>query len=162
MARKVRDKALDTRAERTKLKARGNPYWRALDPGAHLGYRRIAGKAGAWTLRTYVKGRPENPYDVEVIGIADDMSDANGADVLNFYQAQERARARRDERSRSAAGVAGPLTVAKAMEHYLVFLEGQAQVGSRCRLPLRGIHQRAARRYRSSCPQGATDTQLAF
>ena len=123
MARKVRDKALDTRAERGKLKARGNPYWRALDPGAHLGYRRIAGKAGAWTLRTYVKGRPENPYDVEVIGIADDMSDANGADVLNFYQAQERARARRDERSRSAAGAAGPLTVAKAMEHYLVFLE---------------------------------------
>jgi integrase len=123
MARKVRDKALDTRAERTKLKARGNPYWRALDPGAHLGYRRIAGKAGTWTLRTYVKGRPENPYDVEVIGIADDMSDANGADVLNFYQAQERARARRDERSRSAAGAAGPLTVAKAMEHYLVFLE---------------------------------------
>ena len=46
MARKVRDKALDTRAERGKLKARGNPYWRALDPGAHLGYRRIAGKAG--------------------------------------------------------------------------------------------------------------------
>ena len=39
---------------------------------------------------------------------------------------------------------------------------GQAQVGSGCWLPLRGIHQKAARWYRSLGAQGATDTQLAF
>jgi integrase len=126
MPRKVRDQSLDTRTARLKLKARGRPYWCALDRGTHLGYRRLAGKAGSWTLRTYVPGRPDNPYDLEVIGSADDLSDANGADVLDFYQAQDKARKLRDQRSRSAAGIKdGPYTVDHAMEEYLRFLENK-------------------------------------
>ena len=126
MARKVRDKELDTRTSRFKLKAQGLPHYRTIDPGLHLGYRRLRGGAGTWVVR-YYKGRPAgtvgSPYVTEAIASADDFSDANGVDVLTFAQAQGRARAQRDERSRSAAGVVGPLTVAKAMEHYLVFLE---------------------------------------
>ena len=40
MARTVKDTNLQTREAREGLKARHNPYWRTLDPGAHLGYRK--------------------------------------------------------------------------------------------------------------------------
>src|SRR5262245_38902459 len=123
MARRVRDANLDTRAGRSKLTARKNPYWRTLDKGCHIGYRRIVGKAGSWTLRVYVPGRTQNPYDLTVIGAADDLSDANGADVLSFYQAQDKARKLRDDRSKSAAGISnGPYTVSKALEDYFAYL----------------------------------------
>src|SRR5262245_49816098 len=127
MASKVRDTALDTRTSRSKLKPHKNHYWRMLDKGTHLGYRRIAGKPGSWTLRTYVAGRPANPYDTVVIGIADDLSDANGADVLSFYQAQTKAREIRDQGSKTAHGIAGPYIVAKALEEYFMFLRGEGR-----------------------------------
>src|SRR5262245_37646184 len=127
MARKVRDAALDTRTSRSKLKPHKNPYWRMLDKGTHLGYRRIGGKPGSWTLRVYVPGRPANPYDLSVIGIADDLSDANGADVLSFSQAQNRARALRDDRSKSAAGIRGPYTVSRVLADYFNFLRGEGR-----------------------------------
>src|SRR6516164_9305120 len=40
MARKVRDRELGDRASRAKLKPRGKPYWRTLDQGVHIGYRK--------------------------------------------------------------------------------------------------------------------------
>jgi hypothetical protein len=40
MARKVKDKALDSREARSKLKVRGKSYWRTIERGLHLGYRR--------------------------------------------------------------------------------------------------------------------------
>jgi hypothetical protein len=39
-ARTVREKRLDSPAARAKLKASGKPYWRAIDTGLHLGYRK--------------------------------------------------------------------------------------------------------------------------
>jgi hypothetical protein len=52
MARSVRDAKLDSRAARAKLKPSGKPYYRALDPGLHLGYRKgVAG--GRWVMRWY-------------------------------------------------------------------------------------------------------------
>jgi integrase len=123
MPRKVRHAELDTRTARLKLKARGKPYWCPLDRGTHLGYRRLAGKAGSWVLRLYTGKAEGSPYETKVIGGADDLSDANGVDVLTFYQAQDKARALRDERSKTAAGIAGPYTVDDAMQEYLRFLE---------------------------------------
>src|SRR4029079_12430723 len=133
MARKVRDASLDSRAARNKLQARGKPYYRAIDPGLHLGYRKLRGGAGKWVVRHYAGGQT---YAVETIATADDLSDATftgreltsakikPTDVLSFSQAQEKARAMRDERSKSAAGVFGPYTIDAAMADYLQFLEG--------------------------------------
>jgi hypothetical protein len=42
MARTVRDAALGTRSARLRLAPRGKPYWRELEQGLHLGYRRRA------------------------------------------------------------------------------------------------------------------------
>jgi integrase len=132
MARKVRDASLDSRNARSRLQARGKPYYRTIDPGLHLGYRKLRGGAGRWVVRHYAGGQT---YVVETIATADDLSDATftdrelqkaqikPTDILSFSQAQAKARSLRDERSKSAAGVFGPFTVDNAMDDYLLFLE---------------------------------------
>jgi integrase len=119
MARTVRDSNLETRAARGRLKARGKPYYRSLDEGLHIGYRKGKG-AGKWVVRYYTG---QQTYQVETIATADDLSDANGVDVLSFKQAQDKARERRDERSRAGAGMTGPYTVNDALDDYMLFLE---------------------------------------
>jgi hypothetical protein len=88
MARRVRDANLETRAARAKLATRGKPYWRAIGPGLHIGYRK--GKRGAvWIVRRYAGNES---YNEAPLGQADDALDADGNWVLDFWQAQERAR----------------------------------------------------------------------
>lgn len=120
MARKIKDRQLDTRHARERLTPKGKPYWRAIERGLHLGYRRLQGKAGTWSTRHYVGGQH---YETEALGVADDLSDADGVAVLDFWQAQTKARERMVQRTHAAAGKTGPLTVADAMYAYLEFLE---------------------------------------
>jgi integrase len=120
MARRVKDQTLDSREGRRKLKARGKPYYRAIERGLHVGYRKLRGAAGTWVARHYVG---EQSYQVESIGVADDVSDADGEAVLDFWQAQEKARKRMVDRVHTAAGKTGPLTVGAAMDAYIEFLE---------------------------------------
>jgi len=123
MARTVRDARLETRTARAALKPSGKPYYRAIDEGLHLGYRR--GKAaGKWVMRRHVGGK--KVYEVETIGTADDTIDADGAAVLSFAQAQAMARQRFVGGRRVAAGLpaeAGPYTVAACLTEYLAWLE---------------------------------------
>jgi integrase len=137
MARKIRDAELDSRKARERLKARGKPHWRAIERGLHIGYRRLKGRAGSWTARHYDGDRG---YSTEVLGIADDFSDAfkggkvdpktcallaaTPADaILSFDQAVAKARARKEERTHVAAGGSGPFTVQNAVENYLVWYQ---------------------------------------
>jgi integrase len=120
MARRIKDATLDSKESRRKLVTRGKPYYRAIERGLHLGYRRLRAGAGTWVARYYVG---EQSYELESIGIADDVSDADGVAVLTFWQAQTKARERMVGRAHSAAGKAGPLTVADVMDSYLEFLE---------------------------------------
>lgn len=121
MARTVRDANLETRTARGRLKPSGKPYWRALDPGLHLGYRK--GKTGGkWVLRRY-----DGSYTVETIGTADDKDDADGVAVVDYVQAQQKARERHKALYREAKGLpaqgGGPYTISNAMDEYLAFLE---------------------------------------
>jgi integrase len=120
MARRVKDKALDTRAAREKLRISGKPYYRLLEPGLHLGYRKLRGRAGTWVARHYVGNQT---YETESIGTADDQSDADGVMILNFWQATDKARQRAVSRAHAAAGKTGPLTMADVISEYLAFLE---------------------------------------
>jgi integrase len=120
MARTIRDSILDTRTARSRLKARGKPYWRGLEPGLHIGFRKPLSGAGKWLARHYVG---DQSYEVETIAIADDYSDADGVAVLSFHQAQTLARTRMVQRAHAAVGKTGPLTVGDAMTAYLEFLE---------------------------------------
>jgi integrase len=130
MARKVRDKELDTREARGKLMPRGKPYYRSIERGLHLGYRKLKGRAGTWWARHYVGNQA---YTVEAIGAADDLSDADGVAILNYWQAQTKAREMMVSRAHTAAGKTGPLTVAKVMEEYLSFLDTNRKTGTEAR-----------------------------
>jgi integrase len=115
MARRVKDANLDSKDARRRLRPRGKPYYRTIERGLHVGYRRLR-TGGTWVARHYVG---EQSYVVERLGIADDTGDADGVVVLNFWQAQAAAR----ERMVRRAGKAGPLTVKDVVEAYLEFLE---------------------------------------
>jgi integrase len=116
LARTLRDSKLDTREARTRLKVRSRPYWRLIEPGLHLGYRRLAGRPGSWCVRRYVGSQS---YTVAALkGVADDYADADGETVLDFAQAQQAA-------LRHKPQAAGPLTVWQAVEAYLAHLEGR-------------------------------------
>ncbi len=124
MARTVRDAQLGSRAARERLKPRGKPYWREIDPGFHIGYRRPQKGAGRWTERLYL-GR--QIYETNTFATADDISDANGIDVLSFEQAQREARRHRDERAHESSGKGTPITVALAIDRYLEALAGRGR-----------------------------------
>jgi integrase len=110
MARKVKNKNLDSREARRKLKVRDHCYWHAIERRVHLGYRRLAGN-GSWWLRRYLD---DGRYAVESLGaFADDLSDADGRIVLDFWGAVARARERLP---------VGELTVKAACESYLEWL----------------------------------------
>jgi integrase len=128
MARTVRDEKLESRAARARLEPRGKPYYRPIDEGLHIGYRKPRGRkgrpavAGKWVARFYVKGM--HGYRVETIETADDLSDANGVTVINFSQAQTKARRLRDDRDKRAAGHTGPLKVKDSVEAHVKWMEG--------------------------------------
>ena len=131
MARRIKDNELGSRQAREKLRPRGKPYWRSLEKGLHIGYRRMKGKAGSWSARHYI-GKQQ--YEIEAIGTADDFSDADGVVIFDFWQAQNEARARMVSRARQAHGKTGPLTVREAVEEYLGFLETNRKSGHDARL----------------------------
>ena len=119
MAKKVRERALDTRAAREKLKVSGKPYYRSLGPELHLGYRK--GKdARRWVARIYLG---HGQYRAENIGYADDVADADGQKVLTFWQAQDKARATQSDGTtkRNPNGY----TIRQAVEAYITSLEGK-------------------------------------
>src|SRR5215204_376422 len=119
MARTVRDSSLESRAARLRLQTRGKPYWRSIETGLHLGYRRLRNGGGTWVARRFIgAGR----YSEVSLGVADDLQDADGVIVINFRKAQEGARSWWKAEQRQALGLdyvpRGPYTVADVLEDY--------------------------------------------
>ena len=119
MARSVRKAGLETRTARLKLPVARKPLFMRIGPGLSLGYRRNQ-VAGTWVLRI---ADGKGGAITRAIGTADDFTDADGASVLNFWQAQEKAHS--VSRSSSGQGVPKPLTVGRAAEAYLEKLEAK-------------------------------------
>jgi integrase len=119
MARRIKDASLDSKAARRKLVPRSKPYWRSVERGLHLGYRRHANAAGPWVVRQYAG---DQRYAETAIGIADDLSDADGVTILTYWQALDKARARMKDLALNNAGV-GSYTVGDALEDHLQYLE---------------------------------------
>jgi len=121
VARTVRDTNLETRTSRSRLAIRKKPYYRVINQGSHLGYYK-GKRAGSWVARFFLgKGR----YSETTVGLADDVSDADGVKVLSFSQAQAAARAWFSEQARRQAGLesTGPYTVGNAIAEYLDWYE---------------------------------------
>ncbi len=122
MSRAVREKNLSTKAARERLTPSGKPYFRHLDEGLHLGYRKGV-KASAWVVRWYIG---DNAYKVASLDARpDDVLEADGETVLNWAQAQTEARKLFQRAKRVADGLeaeqskAGPYTVNDAIDDYL-------------------------------------------
>jgi hypothetical protein len=133
MPRTVRERKLDTPAARAKLKPSGKPYWRAIDVGLLLGYRKGL-NGGKWVVRRYLGN---GKYADETIAIADDHSAADGAGILDFFQAQRRAR--EVAALAKAPATCGPFTVSMALAAYFSRRENE---GSKSLAGDRGRAQR--------------------
>src|SRR5262249_31924733 len=123
MPRKVRDSSLETRTARSRLAVAHKPYFRLIEPGLHLGYRKLPSGPGTWVARRY---SGEGRYTVEnlrtpegEIILADDYEDADGTRILSFAQAQQRARGPRAS--------SGGLTVGDVMARYLDYLRSDGR-----------------------------------
>jgi integrase len=122
MPRKVRDSNLETRTARSRLRARHKPFFRLIEPGLHLGYRKLASGPGTWLARRYSGGGRYLTANLRTaegaLVLADDFEDADDVRILSFAQAQQKARG-----PRNAPRSAGAYTVADAVGDYLQFLE---------------------------------------
>ncbi len=120
MARAIRDDRLQSREARLRLEPRREPYWRTIQVGRAIGYRKAAaGKAGTWIARYYDPAH-ETTRQHRALGPADDLLDATAdATSLSFAAAQEAARAWFAALARAGGKSAAPVTVADALAAYL-------------------------------------------
>src|SRR5262245_24604381 len=109
----VKHSKLETRTSRARLERKREPHWRALTGRAHLGWQRKPNEkaAGKWILRKYEDGK----YSVRTLGLADDLNEADGEQILSFEQAQAMAKAMLD----GPGPLPGRLTVRLAMQDYI-------------------------------------------
>jgi len=87
MACSARKAKLETRTARLKLSVARKPVFVRIGPGLSLGYRRNKTE-GTWVLRV---ADGNGGATTRAIASADDLSDADGATVLDYWQAQEKA-----------------------------------------------------------------------
>lgn len=116
MARSARDSKLEVRAQRVRLTEEHRPYWVVIGQGLYLGYRKGI-KGGAWIVRYYEDGK----YITQKLGKADDFQEANDVDILNYFQAQTKARefAENKEKGKIAEVNSNKFKVFDACENYL-------------------------------------------
>src|SRR5262249_31695247 len=103
--------------------ARGEPYYRSVERGVHLGYRRRAKGAGTWLLRHFNEGT----YRADRLATADDLSDADGATILDYWQAVDAVRKRMAEQGRDLVESIHRVTVVDAMDAYLALIESEGR-----------------------------------
>jgi integrase len=113
MPRKIKAGTLETRSARLRLPIDVKPVFVKLAIGIFLGYRRNH-TDGSWVVRaTAGKGH----YWTKLFATADDYREADGDEVMTFWQAQERAR----ELARAEDGEpveTTPLSLDEALDDY--------------------------------------------
>jgi integrase len=93
---------------------RKKPYFASIGRGVSLGYRRNK-TAGTWVMRA-ADGKGGNW--TKAIGAADDFDEADGKGVLDFWEAQDRARSTARASRSGSDDDDGPATVAAALDRY--------------------------------------------
>jgi hypothetical protein len=126
MARSIRN-GLESRSARLKLPVSSKPNWITIGPGLGLGYRRNK-TAGNWVARI---ADGKSGYSTRNIGIADDYAEANDAEILNYFQAQAKAR----QLVNGSAVQASVTTVNEALKQYAADIRTRGgDVGNASRL----------------------------
>jgi integrase len=109
---------LENRTQRLKLAVARKPLFVRIGDGISLGYRRNKA-GGTWVLRV---ADGKGGAKTAAIGLADDHADSDGEKILNFWQAQDRAKS---SISGAITPGSGSLTVATAAENYLRTLDAK-------------------------------------
>jgi hypothetical protein len=131
MPRTVRDHRLETRAARARLAEREEAYWMLLNEGFHLGYFH-----GRSVSKWYARFRPSGGnggYKKTTLGEADDTADADGVKILDFRQAQDKAR----DWLRVIEGggaVMASFTVGDALDEYMTAFSGKDRKNTQRRI----------------------------
>jgi integrase len=116
MPRTAKAADLGVRDKRLKLPIRPEPYWRKLSPGVYVGYRRSE-RFGTWIARRLTNGKK---YQETRLGLADDLTEADGKVTLSWGQAQRLAFAFADqELATPIRHHGGGITVGEAVAAYL-------------------------------------------
>lgn len=85
MPRSVVDQPIHTRTGRSKLTARGKPYFRRVTDAIAIGYRKGKVGAGRWVIR---ERKADGDYTTRSIpGVVDDELPADGGVILSYDQA---------------------------------------------------------------------------
>jgi integrase len=124
MPRTKRDVGLDTPSKRAKLKANPAPYWSWIAEGCSLGYRK-KNRGGTWIARLYEPAAAPAIRQAK-LGPSDDDQPADGAIILSYAQAVEKARKWFAVERASIDGTApapSTYTVTDAMREYLIEYE---------------------------------------
>src|SRR4051794_19461398 len=120
MPRRIRASNLETRTSRLKEPIAKKPIFVRVNPGVGLGYRRNR-TAGTWVARV-ADGKGGNW--TEAIGLADDYDEANGSTILDYWQAQDKAKARAAAKQGNAT--MKPATLREALDNYEADLKTRA------------------------------------
>jgi integrase len=125
MARKPENSNLmsrDWRRDRAK-RCTPNPYSLRLSPGLFIEYAKGKSGAGRWGSRLYLANEGKyHFFPGEWTEFADDYEAANGATILDFKQASEKAR-KLAEQFDPATRTMGPYTVGDVMADYAAYLK---------------------------------------
>ncbi|MBI2749749.1 MAG: site-specific integrase [Burkholderiales bacterium] len=122
MARSARDSRLETRTARQSKCRIGKRYFKEIGDGLTIVYRRTAEGYGTWSAKL---AQPGGKYVMCKLGasgraaLADDQQEANGVDVLTFYQAQEKARQLAHGAKVNQGVLIKPSTVEDATKRYV-------------------------------------------
>ena len=151
MPRSARRTSLKTRTARLANKIRRAPYFVKIAKGLHLGYYR-GSVSGSWIARRYTGN---GTYDTNALGCADNTLDADGIEVLDYWQAQEAAKGWAEHRNPSLA-----------LRWLTLAAEAGDPVGQRnlAALYFKGVgvehsHERAANLYRAASEAGDAAAQ---
>jgi hypothetical protein len=115
VARRIRSSQVETRTQRLKLQPRRQPYTVRVADGVRLAYRRLETTAGSWSVQV---ADGKGGSWLQRFADADDYEEANSDTVLNFWQAQDRARELARGKDSDAVNHGKPTTVAGALDSY--------------------------------------------
>lgn len=132
MARSQRSSKLESRTNRLRI-AQGEREWVTIGKGLALAYRRTGSGYGTWQARVWDGAR----YHYRNLGRADDYQGANGADVLDWFQAQGKAREFYELATKGRPGAGEDLTVRGAAERYLAWYRAHGRAVTATEHPVR-------------------------
>jgi integrase len=118
MARQIRDYRLGSPEARSKLPRAHNPYWREIVTGLHIGYRK-GKRGGVWYGRKYLD---EGKYEKWTLGLADDVVESDGVEVLSFAEADSKARLGPSGTKRGKMN-----TVNDVIDYYMKYQEAESR-----------------------------------